>query len=73
LVEHGRVAGIVTLDFDEIVGHLNETSLETLIGDFQERLTGNSVGLQDIEYNVLAAENGQLYLKVTGCAEKDEQ
>ena len=71
LAENGKVEALVTIDFSEIIGQLEEETMEAVIDDIAERTAGG-VALNNIEHKVLFADNDILYLKVTATADDME-
>lgn len=67
LAESGKVVTVVAVDFGEVVGHLEDESLETVIDEISERAA--NVPLSNVDYKVLFADNDTLYLKVTAQAD----
>lgn len=77
LAESGKVEALITIDFSEIIGQLEEATMEGIIDDLAERL-GGEVPLDNIEHKVLFADNDILYLLVTAkvddlCEEEEDE
>jgi len=66
LAEGGKVEAIVAMDMSEIIGQLDDESMERVVDDLSERLGGT---LDSIEHKVLFADNDVLYFKVTAKAD----
>lgn len=69
LAENGKVEAVVTMDFGEILGALEE--VESFLDDLETRVAGDIV-LADLEYKVIFADNDTLYIKVIGNAENSD-
>jgi hypothetical protein len=68
LAENGKIEALVTLDFSEIIGQLEDAAMEGIIDDLAERATG-SVPVSNIDHKVLFADNDILYIRVTAKAD----
>lgn len=65
LATDGKVTALVTIELDEIVGHLEDDAMDCVFDDLSTRVAGD-VDLDDIEYKVLFADNDTLYVRVSG-------
>ena len=63
LEENGKVEALVTVDFSEVIGQLEEVALEEFIDDIT--LRASKVDLTNVDHKVLFADNDTLYLKVS--------
>jgi hypothetical protein len=68
LAENGELEAVITMDFGEIIGQLEDAAVEAVFDDIAERVAGN-VSLDNIDYKVLFADNDTLYLTVKAKAE----
>jgi hypothetical protein len=68
LAENGKAVALVKIDFGEIIGKLDEESLEEFIDDIT--LRASQVDFSSVDHKVLFAENDTLYIKVSATAEE---
>jgi hypothetical protein len=71
LAENGSVEALVTIEFGEVVGQLEDSALEDVIDDISER--ASNVNLSNVDYKVVFADNDTLYLKVTAKVDESEE
>ena len=65
LATDGKVTALVTMDLEEIIGHLEEEAMDCIFDDLATRVAGD-VDLDDLDYKVLFVDNDTLYVKVSG-------
>jgi hypothetical protein len=70
---NGHVEAIIKVDFDELIGCMDDNALDGLFDDMSEQATGNICGLQDITHEVLFSDGDTLYLKVSGAVDLEEE
>lgn len=68
LAEDGKVQAVVTMDFEELVGHLEDAAVESVFDALAERVAGE-VSLSNVEYKVLFNDGDTLYMRVTAKAD----
>lgn len=72
LADNGKVEALVTMDLGEIIGQLENDTMEAFIDDLASRL-GGDVPLDNIEHKVLFADNDILYLRVTAKVDDEDE
>lgn len=73
LAEEGKISAVIPIDFNELLGKMDEDTIEELGTEFIEKMVGDSLDLSDLDYNVLYAEDNTLYVQVTGAASDGEE
>lgn len=71
LAENGRVEALVSIDFGELIGQLEDVALEDFIDDLSERAAG--VSLSNVDHKVMFADGDTLYVKVSANADEMEE
>lgn len=71
LAEEGKVSAIVSIDFDELIGRLDEDAIEELGSELVGQVVGQDLELSDVEYKALYAEDNTIYLRVSGIVNEE--